>query len=98
MRLDQLTAADFPGVDSAKFEEWKAVQLDAKRYAPLGPVIFIGGSVLLLLTGNPLVFWAFITAIAAYFAIVFPKFLKSLKLTQALGIETQVKAKLKEQR
>lgn len=98
MRIDQLTVADFPGVDSTKFEEWKTLQLALKPYKPLGPVLFLGGSALLLVTHSALVFWGFLAAIAAYFIIFLPKILRITKLTQELGIEAKVKAKLKEQR
>lgn len=33
MKIDELSASDFPGIDGAKFNEWKALRLKNKRRA-----------------------------------------------------------------
>jgi hypothetical protein len=41
VRIEDLTAYDFPGIDEAKFNEWKALRLRTNREYWIGACIFI---------------------------------------------------------
>ncbi len=55
MSIEELTASDFPGIDEAKFNEWKALKIKKKREQRI--VFSIGVGILLILsvlTGEPI--------------------------------------------
>jgi len=58
IKIKDLTVSDFPGIDEAKFNEWKALKIKRNREQRI--VFYIGGGILLillilsLLTANPM--------------------------------------------
>lgn len=55
VRIEDLAASDFPGIDEAKFNEWKALKIKKEREQRI--VLSIGVGILLILTvltGKPL--------------------------------------------
>jgi hypothetical protein len=67
IKIKDLTVSDFPGVDEAKFNEWKALKIKRSREQRI--VFYIGVGILLILlilsvlTGKPI------------FLLIFPIFL-----------------------
>jgi len=47
MNIKELTASDFPGIDEAKFNEWKALKIKRNREQRI--VFYIGVGILLIL-------------------------------------------------
>jgi hypothetical protein len=100
MRFDQLTPADFPGLDPQRFEEWKSLRASAMRSQTIAAVIFIGGLIVgMSLVGGAigslipmaigLAYWGFVTI---------PGLIRFGKMTKALGLRDQLNAKLREPR
>lgn len=55
IKIKNLTVSDFPGIDEAKFNEWKALKIKRNREQRI--VIYVGVGILLilsLLTGKPI--------------------------------------------
>jgi len=48
VKIGDLTASDFPGIDAAKFNEWKALKVKKNREQRI--VLFIGAGILLILS------------------------------------------------
>ena len=48
MNINKLTASDFPGIDEAKFNEWKALKIKRSREQTI--VFYIGVGILLILS------------------------------------------------
>jgi len=48
MNINELTASDFPGIDEAKFNEWKALKIKRNREQRI--VFYIGVGILLILS------------------------------------------------
>jgi hypothetical protein len=99
MRLEELTAADFPGVDPEKFEEWKALTLQVNRLPLIGLAIVVLGSVVTVpLIGGAIGWGIPVIAFFAYMIPQQPKKFRCAKLYKELGIKDQLKRKLKERR
>lgn len=71
MNIKELKASDFPGIDEAKFEEWKAIQLKANRDIWVALAVMVGG----FLIGVPLIGGGigYMVPVVAYFAYMLPK-------------------------
>jgi len=48
VKIGELTASDFPGIDEAKFNEWKALKIKKNREQTI--VFYIGAGILLILS------------------------------------------------
>ena len=48
VKIGDLTASDFPGIDEAKFNEWKALKIEKNREWRI--VFYIGVGILLILS------------------------------------------------
>ena len=64
MNIEELTASDFPGIDEAKFNEWKALKIKRKRLRRIvyyiGAGIFLILSIVSILTAKPYVLIVFV--------------------------------------
>ena len=68
MNIKELTASDFPGIDEAKFNEWKALKIKRNREQRI--VLYMAVGILLilsLLTAKPI----FLLAYMILFMILF---------------------------
>lgn len=90
-KLQDLTAADFPGADSAKFEQWKQQLLTVNKKIMAGfVVIWVGVIVQLLvkgLAGAIIFFAAFFGWLVYMLAYVRPIRLKADALGKEIGID-----------
>jgi len=48
MNIKELSASDFPGIDEAKFNEWKALKIKRNREQRI--ILYIGVGILLILS------------------------------------------------
>jgi len=101
IRVEDLTASDFPGIDEARFNEWKALKIKRKREQRI--VLYIGVGILLillilsLLTGNPnllLIFLVFVI-IDDWAVLIFSYYRKRYRRLRRLGEELKMRARLK---
>ena len=94
MRLQDLSASDFPGIDQAKFEEWKSLQMRANRLPWLGLAIMVGVAVFSIpLIGGGI---GWMLPVVAYFAFMLPNVSRGNRLrhlTSELGMKERLKAK-----
>lgn len=98
MRISDLTAGDFPGVDPQKFDEWKALQLGVNRLPLIGLAILAVGLITVPLIGGAIGWGIPTIACVAYLISQQPKKFRCGKLYRELGIKDQLKAKHRERR
>jgi len=102
MKIKKLTASDFPGIDEAKFNEWKALKIKRNREQRI--VFYIGVGILLILsilTGKPiflLIYLSLFIGVAAIeeFYIIYRRRYKHLRqLGKELKMSERLRAKKK---
>jgi len=101
MDVKNLTASDFPGIDEAKFNEWKALKIKRNREQRI--VFYIGVGILLillilsLLTANPkllLIFLIFLI-IDDWAALIYVSYRRRYKHFRQLGKELKMSDRLR---
>jgi Flp pilus assembly protein TadB len=98
-KIGDLAASDFPGIDAAKFNEWKALKIRRDRerrivlYAGLG--IFLILSVLSVLTAKPIFLWVFLVLIFLVFEDLIFMYRRRYRHLRRLGEELQMSARLR---
>jgi len=101
MDVKNLTASDFPGIDEAKFNEWKALKIKRNREQRI--VFYIGVGILLillilsLLTANPkllLIFLIFLI-IDDWAALIYVSYRRRYKHLRQLGKELKMSDRLR---
>jgi hypothetical protein len=106
MKIDELSASGFPGIDEAKFGEWKALKLkDIKRQKIIGYISYpIGFAIVLIAKSN---LWAWQRrgdadwTVAAFFLLLIYMLIIAVfeniatKRLQQLGKELKMSARLK---
>jgi hypothetical protein len=94
MRIQDLVASDFPGIDQKKFDEWKALQIRANRAPWIGLATMVGvGIVSVPLIGGGI---GWLLPLIAYFAAMSPAVARGKRLrelTRELGMREKLKAK-----
>ena len=102
--LKDLNASDFPGIDEAKFNEWKALRLKMSRERRI--VFYIGVGILIvllivsLLTAHPellLIFLIFLI-IDDWAVLIYLSYRKRYRPVRQLGKELKMSARLKARR
>jgi hypothetical protein len=94
MRIQDLTASDFPGIDSQKFEEWKALQLRVLRLPWIALAIMIGVALLSVPLIGGAIGWAL--PVLSYFVFMVPQAKHGRRLRQLateLGMRDRLKAR-----
>lgn len=99
--IKKLTASDFPGIDEAKFNEWKALKIKKNREQSI--VFYIGAGILIILSVVsvltaksifPLIFWVFfIFVIFGDLIIIFNR--RRHRHFRQLGEELKMPARLR---
>lgn len=69
-RIGDLTAADFPNVDPAKFERWKEMQRSVTQKIQFAMLAVIGGVAVQLLVGGVVGAVIFIAVVIGWFAVM----------------------------
>ena len=95
MNIKDLAASDFPGIDPAKFEEWKTLQIKANRVPPIGTAILFGVGVITVPLIGGAIGWG-LPAIA-YLAFTISQVVQ-LKNLRALNRELKMGERLKAKR
>lgn len=95
MRIQDLTPADFPGIDAAKFEEWKALTLRAMKVPMIGLAIMIGGYLIAVPLIGGAIGW--LLPVVAYFAYMFTQWKQGRRIRE-LNSELGMKARLRTKR
>lgn len=101
MNVKNLTASDFPGIDEAKFNEWKALKIKRNREQRI--VFYIGVGILLillilsLLTANPklLLIFLILFIIDDWAGLVFISYRRRYKHLRQLSKELKMSERLK---
>ena len=97
VRIEDLIASDFPGIDEAKFNEWKALKIKRKRLRRIvyyiGAGIFLILSVVSILTAKPYVLLIFIIPFLVDDLIVFYR--RKYRRLRQLGEELKMSARLR---
>lgn len=104
MNIKELKASDFPGIDEAKFNEWKALKI--KRNREQGIVFLIGVVILLillilsLLTANPKLLLLFLIffIIDDWAGLIFLSYRRRYKHLRQLGKELKMSERLRAQK
>ena len=101
IKIKDLAVSDFPGIDEAKFNEWKALKIKRKRVLRI--VFYIGAGISLillilsLLTANPelpLIFLIFVI-IDDWAALIYLSYRKRYRRLRQLGKELKMSARLR---
>jgi len=99
MKLQDLTASDFTGVDPVKFEEWKMLALTLNRIPMVGLGILVAAfAISVPLIGGAIGWGLPPLAYFAYLISQVPKRSRCAKLFKDLDLGERLKAKLKERR
>jgi len=97
MNIEELTASDFPGIDEAKFNEWKALKIKRSRtwrivcYIAAG--IFLISCVVSVLTARPIFLLIFFIPLLLDDLIVFYR--RKYRRLRRLGEELKMSARLR---
>jgi hypothetical protein len=94
MRIQDLTPADFPDIDAAKFEEWKALTLRAMKVPFIGLAIMIGGYLIAVPLIGGAIGW--LIPVIAYFVYMIPQAKQGRRvreLNRELGMKERLRAK-----
>ncbi len=98
-KIADLTAADFPGIDEAKFNEWKALKIKKARERRIafyvGLVILLGLSVASILTGKPIYLAMFVVIPFLLFEDLVVFYRIRYRRLRRLGEELKMSARLK---
>jgi len=95
MRIQDLVASDFPGVDPEKFDEWKAMQIRANRLPMIGLAIMVGSAFITIpLIGGGI---GYMLPLIAYFAFMLPQASSGRRLRK-LAMELRMRERLKAKR
>jgi Flp pilus assembly protein TadB len=101
VKIADLVASDFPGIDEAKFNEWKALKIKRNREQRI--VLYIGVGILLilsvvsLLTANPellLIFLIFVI-IDDWAVLIYIFYRRRYRPLRQLGKEIKMSARLR---
>jgi Flp pilus assembly protein TadB len=96
-KIGDLTASDFPGIDEAKFNEWKALKIKKNRERRIA--LYIGGGILLILsvvsvlTAKPIFLLIFLILLISDDLIVFSR--RRYRHLRRLGEELKMSARLR---
>ena len=96
-KIGELMASDFPGIDEAKFNEWKALKIRRSRERRI--VFYIGVGILLvlgvvsILTAKPVFLLAFLILLIFDDLIVFHR--RRYRHLRQLGEELKITARLR---
>jgi hypothetical protein len=101
IKIKDLTVSDFPGVDEAKFNEWKALKIKRNREQRI--VFYIGVGILLILlilsvlTGKPIFLLIYLSLFLSLFIIddVYIIYRRRYKHLRQLGKELKMSARLR---
>ena len=99
--LKKLTASDFPGIDEAKFNEWKALKIKRNREQRIvfyiGVGIFLILLILSLLTANPelLLVFLILVIIDDWAVLIYLYYRKRYRHLCQLGKELKMSARLR---
>jgi cobalamin biosynthesis protein CobD/CbiB len=101
MNVKNLTASDFPGIDEAKFNEWKALKIKRNREQRI--VFYIGAGILLillilsLLTANPklLLIFLILFIIDDWAGLIFLSYRRRYKHLRQIGKELKMSDRLR---
>lgn len=101
VQIGDLSASDFPGIDEAKFDEWKALKIKKNREQRI--VLSIGVGILLILsvlTAKPLFLLIYAGLFMSMFIIeeVYIIYRIRYKRLRQLGKELKMSARLKAKR
>ena len=97
MNVKNLSASDFPGIDEAKFNEWKTLKIKRNREQRI--VFYIGVGILLillilsLLTANPIFLLIFLIVLIFDDIIVFYR--RRYRHLRQLGKELKMSERLR---
>jgi hypothetical protein len=101
VKIEDLTASDFPGIDEAKFNEWKALKLKKNREQRI--VFYIGAGILLILSvvslliAKPIFLLIYVSLFMSLFIIedVYVIYRCRYKHLRQLGKELKMSARLR---
>jgi predicted membrane channel-forming protein YqfA (hemolysin III family) len=101
IKIKDLTASDFPGIDEAKFNEWKALKIKRNReqripfYIGVGILLIL--SLLSLLTANPIFLLIFLIwfIIDDVYVLIFLIYRRRYRHLRQLGKELKMSARLR---
>lgn len=101
VKIGDLTASDFPGIDEAKFNEWKALKLKKNREQRI--VFYIGAGILLILSvvslliAKPIFLLIYVSLFMSLFIIddVYVIYRRRYKHLRQLGKELKMSARLR---
>jgi Flp pilus assembly protein TadB len=101
MKTQDLTISDFPGIDEAKFNEWKALRIKRNREQRI--VVYIGVGMLLILlilsflTAKPTLLLTFLIffVIDDWAALIFVTYRRRYKHLRQLGKELKMSERLR---
>jgi len=97
VKIGDLTASDFPGIDEAKFNEWKALKIEKNRERRI--VFYIGVGILLILsvvsvlTAKPLFLLIFLPLLIIEDLILFYR--RRYRHLRQLGEQLKMSARLR---
>jgi|GEM_PF-1389990 len=97
VKIGDLTASDFPGIDEAKFNEWKALKIEKNREWRI--VFYIGVGILLILsvvsvlTAKPLFLLIFLPLLIIEDLILFYR--RRYRHLRQLGEQLKMSARLR---
>ena len=101
-KIGDLTASDFPGIDGAKFNEWKALKIKKNRERRI--VFYIGVGILLILlilsvlTGKPFFLLIFLILLCDDIYVFYRRRYRHLRqLDSELKMSDRLRAKKKGQ-
>ncbi len=99
VNVEDLSASDFPGIDEAKFNEWKALKVKKDRERRIVLYIWIGSLVILgvvsALTARPIVLLIFLPLLAIDDLIFFSRrrYRHLRRLEEELGMSARLRGK-----
>jgi Flp pilus assembly protein TadB len=101
IKIKDLTVSDFPGIDEAKFNEWKALKIKRNREQRI--VFYIGVGILLillilsLLTANPklLLIFLILVIIDDWAGLIYVSYRRRYRHLRQLGKELKMSARLR---
>jgi Flp pilus assembly protein TadB len=97
VKIGDLTASDFPGIDEAKFNEWKALKIKKNRERRIA--LYIGAGILLILsvvsvlTAKPIFLSIFLILLISDDLIVLSR--RRYRHLRRLGEELKMSARLR---
>ncbi len=98
VKIGDLAASDFPGIDEAKFNEWKALKIKKNREQRIA--LFIGAGILIILsalTAKPIFVLIYLALFMILFIIedIYIVYRIRYKRLRRLGEELKMSARLK---